>query len=363
MQRLLPAALLVLVAAGCGADTSTRATRAPGERTFTFVPVAEITDGTERILARPERVSVLPDGRFVIADLSDKNLKVYSPAGSRVQTVGRVGHGPGEFTALTTGQVYRDSLLGFDMSGSRLSFFGPGGTFARNLLLTPRDGSRVYRVRVVDDSLFLLVGAVPGSAGRDLLTLVRPDGTRVASFFNPASYLGDDAKLIQRTGVVADGAGGVVFAALVGGDSVYAFGYSGRRLGAGPVDPVQPLVTTRTLLQRSNGEERRPDGSYVTDGNRNVVGLVALDSATVALQVSRYDAERGIDLLDGGTMIVATLTPPEGIGPILRRDGPGLLAGRDREGRLLVLRYANADGDAYRLDRLAIGAAAGGVAP
>lgn len=363
MRRLFYVGIVAVGMAGCGADGLPHDARSAVAREFTFQPIAELDDGDQRILARPEWVSILPDDRIVVADISDKNLKVYDAAGLRLQTVGRVGHGPGEFVGLTTGQTYLDTLVGYDMNGSRLSFFGPDGRFARDLVVPRRNAPPTYHIRVVDDSLFLLIGAVPGGAGKDLLSLVRADGTPVATFFNPAAYLGRDPKLIQRTGVVADGAQGVVFAALVGGDSVYAFDYSGRRLGAGLADAEESLITTRTLLERNGGKDRTADGHAVTHGNRNVIGLVALDSATVALQIARYDAVRGTDPLDGGTMVVATLLPDGSVVPIVRTQVEGALLGRDRKGQLLVLQYAGPEGESYRLTRMVLGAAEGAVQP
>jgi hypothetical protein len=347
-MRFLP---LIFVAA-CSGEPQTSAARGTAERALVMESLATLRDGNSAILARPEWMSVDSRGRLVIADISDKNVKVYDQTGLRVSTVGRVGHGPGEFVGLMTAQAYRDSVIGYDLNGSRISVFGPDGQYRRVLAVARPRGPRTFSVRVVDDSLFLLIAAVPGGAGHDLLSLVRPDGSSVSAFFNPSSYLGRDPRLIQRTMVVADGAGGVVFAALVGGDSVYAFDYHGRRLGAQSIDARQPLVTTRTLLERNGGRDRRGDGTPVTHGNRNVIGLVALDSATVAMQVATYDAHRGIDPLDGGTLIVQSLQPDGRLQPIARTEAEGALLGRDRQFRPLMLRYASPDADSYQVLRV-----------
>jgi hypothetical protein len=323
-------------------------------RELTLEPIAFLRDDTSALLARPEWLSVDPQGRFVIADISDKNVKVYDSSGQRVGTVGRVGHGPGEFVGLMTAQAYRDSVVAYDLDGARISVFGADGRLGRVLAISDPKVPRPFLVRVVDDSLFLLVAAVPGGAGRNLLSIVRPDGTPVSSFFNPSSYLGRDPKLIQRTMAIADASNGVVFTALVGGDSVYAFDYSGRRLSADVVDSQNPLVTTRTLLERNGGRDRRRDGKPVTHGNRNVIGLVALDSATVALQVATYDAETGIDPLDGGTVVLLSVQPDGHLAPIARTEAAGALMGRDRQRRLLMLRYATPAADAYQVLRVTI---------
>ena len=351
MAKKLVLLLLAGAVAACASDGPGPAGRTPAMRQLVLEPVVDLRDDSAAILARPEWVSVDPQGRFVIADISDKNVKVYDAAGQRRGTVGRVGHGPGEFVGLMTAQAYGDSVIGYDLNGARISVVGPDGRYRRALAITDRKVPLPFYVRVVDDSLFLLVAAVPGGAGRNLLSLVRPDGTPVASFFDPSEYLGKDPKLIQRTMVIADAAGGVVFAALVGGDSVYAFDYRGRRLGAHPIDPQQPLVTTRTLLARNGGRERLASGKSVVDGNRNVIGLVALDSATVAMQVAEYNAETGIDPLDGGTVIVHTLQPGGRLIPIARSDERGAVIGRDRQGRLLMLRYTSSAADSYQVVR------------
>ncbi|HET7232904.1 MAG TPA: hypothetical protein VFJ16_23045 [Longimicrobium sp.] len=318
--------------------------------------VVALDDAGQPILARPERLSVGRDGSLYIADFSDKNVKVYAPRGRRSRTVGGPGRGPGEFQALMTAQVYGDSLAAFDFLDRRLSVFAPGGRFARTIPLS-RLGFAPFSVRVVDDSLFLAIAAMPGGERNDALALVRPDGEVVSTFFKLSRYLGSSPMVLQNVGVIADATGGVVFAGVAGGDSVWAFDYEGRRLGAAPVDPVAPLVTTRALLEGNGGKLARGDGSYVVDGIRNLVGLVAIDSGTVAMQVAPYDANTGTDPVEGGTFIVAALANGR-LDTIARGELQGALAGRDRQGAALVLRYAGASQDRYTISRLRIAAAA-----
>lgn len=346
-------ALLACAGAACsGAEARPLSGRGGDARELALHPLARLNDGSQGFLARPERVSFAADGRMIVPDVSDKNVKLYDTGGLRVQTIGRVGHGPGEFVALLTAQAYRDSVVGYDMNGARLSVFGPDGRYVRAITFGDGKLPLPYSVRVVDDSLFLLVGAITANAGRDLLTLVRPDGTVISSFFRPTSYLGNDPSLLHHTGLIADAADGVVFAALVGGDSVYAFDYQGRRVSAQGIDPVQPLVTTKTLMARNGGRDRTAAGRWVGHGNRNVVRLVAMDSASVAMQVTTYDAENGTDPLDGGTFLVATVSEPGTIRTMLRQEIEGGLAGRDRQGNPLLLRYTSSEADAYDVVRV-----------
>jgi hypothetical protein len=312
--------------------------------------VTPLDDRDQPILARPERISVNLGGHFVISDRSDKDIKVYGRDGRRALTVGRGGHGPGEFAYLATAETYGDSLLAYDIVTARISIFTRDGRLARTLTVPP---PTAFWVRVIDDSLFLVVATPPGDPRGDLLRLIRRDGSLISSFFNQSRYLGRDPQLLQNTGVIADGAHGVVFAALNGADSVWAFDYRGRRLGSGPIDPVRPLVTAKELLAGNHDRPWRPDGTHVTHGNRNVLEIVALDSASVALQVAPFDSKHGTDPLDGGTLLVLALDRGR-MRMIARADTVGGLLGRNRNGSALLLRYVDASGDRYEIVRMGL---------
>ena len=346
-----PTVLAALALTACTSGAEARAWREGGERGIAMETAARLREDASSLVVRPLGISVDPNGHYVIPDRSDKNIKVFAPGGDLVRIVGRAGHGPGEFTGLAAGQAYGDSTIGYDIAGGRLTVFGPDGRYVRSLTLAGRY-PLASSVSVVDDSLFLLTAFAAGNAGRNLLTLIRPDGSRIASFFNPSNYLSNTPALLQNTGVKADGVNGVVFAVLVGGDSVYAFDYAGHRLGSQGVDPEQPLVTTRTLLERNGGKLRRPDGTFFSHGNRNVIGLVALDSGTVALQVSAYDAVSGTDPVEGGTLLLHALGPDGSLAPIARRDVAGAVLGRDHQHDLLLVRYAADDPDAHEVVRV-----------
>lgn len=350
--------VLAAALAGC-ADHSRPALRDATRRSVVAEDLVRLDDTGKPILARPERLSVGRNGRFIISDNSDKDVKVYGADGRRVGTFGRPGRGPGEFAALLTAQAYGDSVVAYDFEALRLTVFSPDGHYVRALSL----GSLPFApwsVRVVDDSLFLAAAAAPGSIGRPLLALLRPDGTRVSTFFNPEKFLGRSPEVIQQTFVLADGRHGVVFVGLAGGDSIWAYDYHGKSLGSGPLDPLQPLPTTRSLIENNRGRMRRPDGSYVVDGQRTLFSVVALDSGSVALQVTKRDAMRGTDLLEGGTLIVAAIQPDHGPSLVARAALDGGLLGADRSGAPLVLRYASADQDQYAIRRLRLAVDAAG---
>lgn len=307
--------------------------------------VALLVDGGATVLARPSLVSVDRRGRFVIEDRSDKNIKVYDGAGQRVGTFGRPGGGPGEFASLQTAQVYRDSIITYDFAQARLTVFTANGQVARTASLLPPP----WRVRVVDDSLLLFIDHP--ARGGESLRLMRFDGTVVSSFFNIEGHLGDP-RLRQHSVIFADARDGVVFAGFFGGDSLYVFDYAGRRLAAGGVDPTQPLTSLRSLAQRNRGEPRRADGSWVHDGARTLINVVALSQSRVALHVAPYDAKLGTDPLEGGTLLIMNLAGGR-LGTRTRASVDGAPIGRDRGGELLLLKYTDASRDGFVIERIA----------
>lgn len=342
----------MLVAACSGSQAAERPVEA---RALRLEPVTTLVDDTAALLARPGDISIDSRGRYVVSDPSDKNIKVYDPDGRRVSTLGRPGPGPGEFRALATAWALGDSVLAFDFRGARFSVFSPDARYTRAFEL-PKGISHPWTVQVVDDSLLLLVASPLRSSKSNLLTLIRRDGSVVSSFFNKSSYFAGRPQLIQNTGVIADARGGRLFAALIGGDSVYAFDYAGKPLGSYPADPDVPLVTTRSLLAGNKWSMRRPDGTYVVDGNRNVIRLVALDRSTVALHVVAYDVKHGVDPLDGGTILTLTVDEAGGATARGRAELRAGLLGRDRTGNALLVGYAGDSSDRYVVSRLVMDA-------
>jgi len=324
--------------------------RGDERRAFALSAPVALRDPPGTVLARPDLASEDSRGRIVFSDASDRNVKIYEPGGTLAAVLGRAGHGPGEFAALMMAQAYHDSVVAYDIGGPRLSVFSPDGRFAGTRLPGFAQLPMPFMVRVVDDSLFLLVAPGAGGPHRKLLAMVRPDGSIRSRFLDPEWSLGGGPQVASATTLLADAADGRVFATVAGGDSVWAFDYDGRRLAAFPADPERPLVTARSLIEANGGKLRKPNGGYVVDGNRMVIGLVALDSGTVAMQIAPYDGRLGIDLEDGGTFVIATLAGSGGR-TLVRREMVGALLGRDRRGRLLVLRYTSPEADAHELVR------------
>jgi hypothetical protein len=291
-------------------------------------------------LARPEWVSADSRGRLVVADLSARDLKVYDAQGARVATVGRGGHGPGEFVALWAGQVYRDSIVAFDAAARRVSLFAPGGALARSFAIELGAGRPIRAVRVVDDSLLLVIATPHPLVPEPLVALMSLEGQVLSRFFTPTSYFEGLPALYEDAPVIADAAAGVVFTMLGGSDSLFAFDYTGRRVGAGVVRDQPALITGRSLLEANGGRWQRADGSYVNDGHRRVIRLAALDSGTAVVQVVAYSARSGIDLLEGGCFLALALSATGALTTIGRADIGAGLFGRSEDG-VILLGYAD----------------------
>lgn len=349
---------LALSLQACGHKIDLDTGRGGEPRTLVLSPATALAGSAETLVAKPSVISEDAAGRIVITDLSDRNIKVYDASGRPVRVLGRAGPGPGEFTALTSAQVYRDSVLAYDVIGARVTTFAPDGRFAGSRPLRAAGRPAPFSIRIVDDSLFLLVSAISPASTRGMLTLVRPDGSIRSRFLDLEGYLGNNPQVSSAVGLLADGADGRIFATVAGGDSIWVFGYDGRRLGAFLADPVRPLVTARSLIDANRGRIRRANGGYVVDGNRMALAMVAMDSGTVAVQIAPYDGRLGVDPEEGGTFVVSSLAGSRGR-MLARREITGFLLGRDRRDRLLILRYTSPEAEAHELVRAALVVAPG----
>jgi hypothetical protein len=338
------AAAALLTACGAGADE-----RPSAEDVAVDTEVlASLDDGARPVLARPLSVTRLSDGGYALADRSDRDMKLYGRDGRRRGQLGRAGRGPGEFSALTSGGVFRDTLFGFDMVPGRLYLFAPGGAVAR--ALTVPQGT--WSATAVDDSLFLLIRSV-APARRHALLLMRPDGTLRSSFFDASRFVANNPDLAQTAAIVADARAGTVFAGVFGGDSLYAFDYEGRMTGSAPVDAVDPLPSFRSLAAANGGRLRRQGGGWVVDGAEVLIALLALNGSRAVLHVQRFDAETGLDPVEGGRLLLFDLNGRGVPRPRGRAAIPAGLMGRDADGYPLLLGYAPGSLDRYVVQRLA----------
>lgn len=333
-----------------GAPACERASADPAHREEVGVPVTAsplvLSDGEEPVLSRPTMVSTDAAGRYLIADRSDRDVKVYDPQGRRVGTVGRAGLGPGEFASLMAAQSYRDSVVAYDFISSRITVFAPDGRPARVLPVRPS----AFSMRVLDDSLFLLVRH-PGQGG-NLLRIVRGDGSEVSSFFD-AAHTFRAPQLRQLSAVFADGAGGLVHAVVFGGDSIFTFDLRGRPVAAAPIPSRTPLPSFARAFDAAGRRTQGADGRWFHDGLPAVMSLAALPDGRAALFIAPYDTRVGTDVLEGGEFVVVE---PDGgrIRPVVRGRVAGGLMGRDGTGAPVLLGYADSGAERIQLLRVEV---------
>lgn len=74
-------------------------------------------------------LDVSADGRLVVADLSETNVKVYGPDGQLLHVLGRKGHGPGEFDYPAFPRFDGDDIIVADMGSKLVSRFDSAGEF------------------------------------------------------------------------------------------------------------------------------------------------------------------------------------------------------------------------------------------
>jgi len=300
-------------------------------------------------------------GRMVAVDRSDKALKVYDRAGTFLFSAGRPGPGPGEFGALWGGGSLNDSIFGYDFSKLSVSMFSPDGRYVRAFPVRRRGEGVPAVIQPVDDSLLLVVGFPLDAWRKDMLKLVRRDGTVRSQFFNQSAYFSPETPpLLQTSYVVADAGGGIVVAGLRGGDSLWVFDYDGRRLGSAPIllDGSRRLRTYRSLIERNRGKLERPDGSRVMDGEPALVALVVTEGRQAVLQVMPIGAtdRPWPDLGAGGRFLVARVDTAHRTmvmgGDTTLAQG---LVGRDRAGHPLTFHVLGEKFDAVEISRLTVG--------
>lgn len=128
LARFAPAALIVLGsctdAAGENDDASIDELPRSTVREELRIGDAHDPDiGFTRIAA----VAVDADGNTYVAESGENHVRVYDPAGQRIQVIGRQGEGPGEFQSVMYMGVIGDTLWVGDLGNHRVTLFSREG--------------------------------------------------------------------------------------------------------------------------------------------------------------------------------------------------------------------------------------------
>lgn len=339
-------ALLVIIIAACGGND------APGEmqngtagrepREQIRIGLLSSPSGGSDLVARPTSVYQLADGRFVIGDKSERNIKVVDSGLESIETIGRAGSGPGEFSALPSVGLLADSIVALQGGGTpEVRVYSTDGALIRSfsaMLWTEGGGPR--QLSVVDDSLFLMTRTPLFTHGKPIVLLSDRRGEVRASFFSLDYYLPEAAiELAQYTAPFADGRDGLIWVSFAGADSVFVFDYRGTRLGAVGIPGVDgPIPTYRSVFDENGGRFQRADSTWAMDGLPTAATLVALQGNQALLQVFRFDASQGYDpQLDQGTIHLLHMRRDGQIEVEWSRLFTAGLFGRDANGHALLL--------------------------
>lgn len=119
---------LALPACTEGASEQRRGTipTARFEDLFEEVARIEFEEPFREVLTRINKIGIAPDGRIVIADPGSGKVRVYSPTGRLLRSLGRNGDGPGEFRSPTDAAFAEDgSLFVINFAPPRVTRFTP----------------------------------------------------------------------------------------------------------------------------------------------------------------------------------------------------------------------------------------------
>jgi hypothetical protein len=108
----------------------------------------------------------LPDGRILVANSGTFELRVYSPEGQHLSSIGAEGDGPGEFRSLWLIDVVGgDSIYVWDQRAMRVSVLDLDGRFARSFQLAVPGERSVPRYQMSFNDGSCLVGVTRFASG------------------------------------------------------------------------------------------------------------------------------------------------------------------------------------------------------
>ena len=93
-----------------------------------LVEIGEMEGAEEYLFSSIGQAFLLEDGRVVVSDEGVNEIRVFGPDGTFLNSIGRSGEGPGEFSGVTGLWLTPDALIGlWDRGNLRISTFRPDG--------------------------------------------------------------------------------------------------------------------------------------------------------------------------------------------------------------------------------------------
>lgn len=129
---------------------------------------------------------LLPDSELVVPDAQAGEIRVFGADGRLARSLGRPGHGPGEFASLGAAWARGDTIEAFDNALGRITQFLPGG------------GTRVVQLDRVASAQMAVPGALPDGwivAGVASAGMGRRDDMVVHRFTRDGAHAGVIARV------------------------------------------------------------------------------------------------------------------------------------------------------------------------
>lgn len=207
---------------------------------------------SEEVVNVYPRVTVDPDGRLVVADFKEGQIRLYSRDGDLLDHFGRMGSGPGEFTAPSGAvRLPGGQFLVADIDGTLHRFSADGDS----VVDTYRTGlPQLSKILPVDQERVLLLtrGTLREGESRDLIHVWNVERAEFESSFFASPKIEGFPKWVRASSggwPSASVRGDTVAVAYSVSDSLRFFSLDGRRLGGmslpfrdfqPPSDPPDP---------------------------------------------------------------------------------------------------------------------------
>lgn len=320
-------------------------------------PAVMLNDGEGSILAKPMAAVQLTDGRILVGDESDRDIKVYDPAGRRIGTLGRRGEGPNEFRTMGGIALKGEIVIALDNSRQILNRFAASDLAPLEQISITVSGMPLSLVS--GNGAELLLAKFPaGVSGGDLIAVLDTSGATRGGILDLSGYFKGDPWVIQRALPMAAASAGLTFAAAgVAEPAVVVHGGDHRVLTTIPLSlrgpsGVTSIQSARTLRGTMTAQEvaALPGGDVIHE-KKFLYSMAPLPDSAVALVFRAFDVILGVDPVEPGDLVILRKCR-EGWRLSNAVPVPGLLAGAGQSGSLLVIGYADSANNRYLLQQM-----------
>ncbi len=250
------------VCAGCsdarapGSGTASRASLASGPEAlesigFEWGRDVQLQESADVINVSPQVRSDV-QGRFLVADPSETQVRVYNGTGRLLSNFGAKGNGPKEFrNPMVAVRTPAGAILTADFSGKILLVDSAGAV----LRTYTSPVVPLFDLDVVNDSLVLIAGRTSNTERTQLLHLWNINRNKLVRSFFPQPQLPEQMKgaALVTSHVSTAVRGDTVAAIFASSDTLYLFGLDGARRGQVPI----PFRAFRPLQQQAQGGAAR----------------------------------------------------------------------------------------------------------